>query len=191
MTVRKIGYARVSTTGQSLEIQREALTAAGCVKIYEEKASGKSTDARIELQKALEKCSEGDTLVVTKLDRLARSVGDLHKIVDKLNQEGASLQVIDQPEIDTSSKYGKLIFTVLGAVAELERDLILERTRDGRAQAKAKGVAFGPKKKLTEDQLEQAIKELTEGNLSASAVASKYGISRASLYRLKATKEGA
>lgn len=188
----KIGYARVSTLGQSFDLQLEALRAAGCEdgNIYMEKVSGKSSGNRIELQKALKACRRGDTLVVTKLDRLARSVGDLHKIVEQLNTKEASLQVIHQPEIDTSSKYGKLIFTVLGAVAELERDLILERTREGREKYKADGKPFGPKKKLGGEKLDAALAELAAGHESAAVIAAKYNISRPTLYRLKAEREG-
>lgn len=180
----KIGYARVSTTGQSLEVQLEALKLEGCDEIFQEKESGKVADMREQLQAALKFARKGDMLVVTKLDRLARSVSDLWSIVNQLEAKFVALKVIDQPLIDTSKPEGKVVITLFGYVAETERSLILERTAEGRLKAKAKGVRFGAKPKLTDEALKAAIAEYNLGKLSANDVAKKHGISRSSLYRL-------
>lgn len=182
----KVGYARVSTTGQSLEVQLEALKKAGCTRdsIYQEKLSGKSADGRPQLQAALKFIRKGDTLVVTKLDRLARSVYDLHKIAQQLKEKAADLIVLDQADIDTTTKYGKLIFTILGAVAELERDLILERTAEGRVKAKAAGVHMGRRSKLTADEVVELKKVAKKWKGTKAELGEKYGLSRASVYRL-------
>lgn len=184
----KVGYARVSTTGQSLEVQLEALAKAGCEpdSIYKEKQSGKSADGRPQLQAALKFVRKGDTLIVTKLDRLARSVYDLHKIAQHLKEKNADLVVLDQADIDTTTKYGKLIFTILGAVAELERDLILERTAEGREKAKAAGVHMGRHATLDPDELASLKKEAKKWKGTKAELGEKYGISRASVYRLVA-----
>lgn len=180
----KVGYARVSTVGQSLENQLESLAKEGCEKIFEEKASGKSSDGREQLQLALDFVRDGDVLVITKLDRLARSMIDLSLIAKTLKDKKVGLKALDQPEIDTTSAIGELLFNVLGAVAAFERALINERTAEGRAKAMSRGVKFGAKTKLSDDELTKlkAEAELFEG--SKSELASKYGISRASLYRL-------
>lgn len=180
----KVGYARVSTVGQSLEIQIESLTKEGCEKIFEEKASGKSADNREQLQSALDYVREGDVLVITKLDRLARSMGDLSIIAKKLKEKGVGLKAINQPDIDTTSSIGELLFNILGAVATFERALINERVVEGRFKAKEKGVKFGAKSKLSKEQLETLKSELKTWAGSKSELADKYGISRASLYRL-------
>jgi DNA invertase Pin-like site-specific DNA recombinase len=180
----KVGYARVSTVGQSLEIQLESLTKEGCEKIFEEKASGKSSDNREQLQLALEYVREGDVLVITKLDRLARSMGDLSIISKKLKEKGVGLKAINQPDIDTTSSIGELLFNILGAVASFERALINERTAEGRAKALKKGVKFGARAKLSEEQLEALKSELKTWEGSKSELADRFGISRASLYRL-------
>ena len=183
----KVGYARVSTVGQSLEIQLQGLDKEGCEKIFQEKASGKDADKRVQLQLALEFVRAGDVLVITKLDRLARSMGDLSIISKRLKEKGVGLKAINQPEIDTTSAIGELLFNVLGAVANFERALINERTAEGRAKAKLKGVKFGRKQKLDDEKLRLAIAEYNKRELSANDVAKKYGISRASLYRLMAS----
>lgn len=182
----KIGYARVSTTGQDYDTQLEKLSAEGCEKIFSEKQSGKSSDDRAELQKAIEFCRDGDVLVITKLDRLARSMGDLWQIVNTLESKGASFKVLDQEGMDTSNATGKLLFNILGSIAEFERDLINARTAEGRAAAKAKGVKFGRKAKLTDDQVEALRADVEAGHMSKQAIAEKYGIARNSVYRLAA-----
>lgn len=180
----KIGYARVSTTGQSLDIQLEALRLEGCEDIYQEKESGKTVDNRDQLVAALKFARKGDILIVTKLDRLARSLSDLWSIVNELGLKGVDLKVIEQPLIDTSKPEGKLILTMFGYVAETERNLILERTANGRAKAMSKGVKFGAKAKLSDSQLDTLKTEFAAWQGSKSELATKYGISRASLYRL-------
>jgi DNA invertase Pin-like site-specific DNA recombinase len=182
----KVGYARVSTTGQSLEIQLEKLQEAGCDKeyIYAEKMSGKTTDNRTALEEALRNIRRGETLVVTKLDRLARSVLDLGKIVERLQAKGADLLVLDSPDINTTTPYGKLVFNILGAVGELERSLIVERTSEGRQKARNEGVKFGRKEALSEAQVRQLREEAQTFTGSKTELGKKYGISRATVYRL-------
>ena len=180
----KVGYARVSTLGQSLEIQIDSLTKEGCDRIFTEKASGKSTDNREQLQAALGFVRVGDVFVITKLDRLARSMTDLGLISKTLKTKGVGLKALDQPEIDTTSAIGELLFNILGSVAAFERALINERTAEGRAKAKVKGVKFGAKAKLSDIELVKLKAEVELYSGSKSELAHKYGISRASLYRL-------
>ena len=179
-----IGYARVSTTGQSLEAQLDFLTKAGVTQVFSEKASGKSTDKRPELDKALTYLRKGDILIVTKLDRLARSVLDLHTIAKRLDEKGVDLRVLDQPELDTTSKTGKLLFSLLGAVGEFERALILERTQEGREIAKAKGVKFGRKPTLTPKEADSIRLKNAAWGGSKAELARSVGVSRATLYRV-------
>lgn len=183
----KIGYARVSTTGQSLESQLLALQSEGCEEIFQEKLSGKSVDTRKQLHAALLMCRKGDVLIATKVDRLARSMTDLWTIVSKLEEKKAALKILDQPLIDTTRPEGKVVVTLFSYVAETERQLILERTAQGRERAKAKGVQFGRKATLTAKQLD-ALKIEAEGwQESMSALGKKHGLSRSSVYRLLAT----
>jgi DNA invertase Pin-like site-specific DNA recombinase len=176
----RIGYARVSSSGQSLELQLEALEAAGCEKIYREKESGKSTDKRHELAGALADLRPGDELIVTRLDRLARSVPDLYSIVQKIAAAGASFACLQQSAVDTSSPTGKLMLGILGVIAEFERDLIRERQLEGIARAKARGAYRGCKSKIDPDKVRAAVKE----HGGATAAAKALGIGRASVYRL-------
>ena len=180
----KIGYARVSTTGQDYETQLTKLQAEGCEKIFHEKQSGKKAENREQLQTALEFLREGDVLVITKLDRLARSMGDLWQIVRKLDSKGVGFKVLDQAGMDTTTPTGKLMFNILGSIAEFERDLINARTDEGRKAAKAKGVKFGRKEKLTDDQMAALRADVKAGFLSMQAIGDKYGIARNSVYRL-------
>ncbi|MEH6357451.1 MAG: recombinase family protein [Pseudomonadales bacterium] len=178
-----IGYARVSTTDQKLETQIDQLEVYGCERIFSEKLSGKSADARQELLTALSFVRAGDVLVVTKLDRLARSAVDLGRIVEQLEAQNVDLVVLNQ-NIDTSTSTGKLMFTMIGAFAEFERDLIRERCAEGIVKAKEKGVQFGRRPKLSEDKIRQLRDDYQSGELSRAELARKYGISRATLYRL-------
>lgn len=180
----KVGYARVSTLGQSLDNQVDSLVREGCEKIFEEKASGRSSDNREQLMAALDFVRAGDVLVITKLDRLARSMIDLSAISQKLKDKSVGLKALDQPEIDTTSAIGELLFNVLGAVASFERSLINERTAEGRLKAMAKGVRFGAKVKLSDVELDQLKIEYLKWTGSKEELAKKYNISRASLYRL-------
>ena len=189
----KIGYARVSSTGQDYQTQYDKLIAAGCDRVLCEKQSGKSADDRAELQKALEFLElggEGCALVVTKLDRLARSMNDLTTITSKLQKNGVGFIVLDQ-QIDTTTSSGRLLFNILGSLAEFERDLINARCDEGRKAAKAKGVQFGRKAKLTDEQLDALRADVKAGNMSMQAIADKYGVARNSVYRLAGSKDAA
>lgn len=135
----KIGYARVSTADQSLDVQLAELAKAGCERIFEEKVSGASTDGREQLEAALLTLRKGDVLTVTRLDRLARSVPDLYQILKRIDEAGAGLDCIQQSGVSTATPTGKLILAMLGAVAEFERDLIKERQREGIERRKAGG----------------------------------------------------
>lgn len=183
----RIGYARVSTNGQSLELQREALTKSGCEELFEEKLSGKQAGNRPQLQAAMKFIRKGDILVVTKLDRLARSMTDLWALITKLEEKSAHLEVLQQPEINTTKREGKLIVSLLGYVAETERQLILERTAEGRARAKAAGKHMGRRPSLSDKQLSGLKKDAAKWEGSMAELGKKYGISRASVYRLLAT----
>tara|TARA_Y100000296_G_scaffold26795_1_gene31475 strand:- start:8835 stop:9386 length:552 start_codon:yes stop_codon:yes gene_type:complete len=174
-----VGYARVSSVGQSLEVQRTKLS--HCDKIFEEKRSG-TTANRPALQECLNYLREGDTLVITKLDRLARSTLHLTQISEQLKQDGIELVVTDQA-IDTSTPTGKLLFTMLGAIAEFENEIRKERQLDGIKSAKERGVKFGAKSKLTPEQVEEMRLKRTSGVLIRDLM-SEYGISKASVYRL-------
>ena len=180
----KIGYARVSTTGQSLELQKEALVRSDCERIFEETKSGKNRQDRPVLEEMLRYLRDGDVLVITRLDRLARSVHDLTTITNQLQSESVDFVVLEQ-DIDTTTPTGRLLFTMLGAIGEFERDLINQRTQEGIRLAREKGVKFGPKTKLDDEQLEQLRAEFkaTKTN-SRQELADKWGISRSSLYRL-------
>jgi DNA invertase Pin-like site-specific DNA recombinase len=177
-----IGYARVSTVGQDLEGQIEQLKAYGCEKIYKEKESGAKSD-RQELAKALDYLREGDKLVVCKLDRLARSTFDLHKIAKDLESRGIGLVFIKE-QIDFSTPAGKLMFTMLGAIAEFERDLINDRTAEGRARAKAQGKHLGRKGK-DEKAVQRAIKLFNDrenNGLSVNDIVEMTGVPRSTIY---------
>lgn len=178
-----IGYARVSSVGQSLQVQIDCLNAHGCEKIYREKKSGTTTN-RPELKNCMGYVREGDVLVITKLDRLARSTLDLHKLVDKLTTKGVGFKVLDQ-SIDTTTKEGRLMFSMLAAVAEFETALRKERQLDGIARAKREGVQFGRKPTLTPAQVAEMRSKRADGVL-IKGLMSEYGLSKASVYRLLA-----
>ena len=173
----RYGYARVSTSEQDLTIQRESLLKAGCEVIREEKQSGTSLDKRTQLQTLLEFVRAGDTLVVTRIDRLARSMRDLQNIVHFLKERGVSLLATEQ-SIDTSTSGGKAFLDMLGVFAEFENNLRRERQLDGIKKAKAKGVYKG--RVATVDV--QQVRDLREQGLGASAIARHLQIGRASVY---------
>ena len=177
-----VGYARVSSVGQSLDLQIEALTKAGCEKIFMEKMSGRSTKDRVELANALDFVREGDTLMVTRLDRLARSVGDLHNIIEQLTAKGAEFQCLQQSDIVVSTSTGKLMLSILGAVAAFENDLRRERQMEGIAKAKSEGRYKGRPAKIDPDD----VRKLHQNGLGASAIAKELKIGRASVYRVLA-----
>src|SRR6516225_3771302 len=151
-----IGYARVSTDGQTLDAQQSVLRNAGAEKVFAEKISGAVTDRKA-LGKAIAALGSGDILLVTRLDRLARSTRDLLNVLASISEKGAGLRSPADPMIDTTSPHGKLIIAVLGALAEFERSMILARTADGRKRAQARGVRFGRKPKLSPFQIAEAL----------------------------------
>jgi len=179
-----IGYARVSTNGQDLADQLAALETAGCVKVYREKLSGARSD-RPQLAKALAALDEGDVLLVTRLDRLARSTRDLLNIVHAIGERGAAFKSLADAWADTTTPHGKLMLTVLGGLAEFERSLISARTAAGRARAKANGVRFGRRPKLNAPQRAHALKLLDAGE-PQSAVARVLGVDQSTISRLAA-----
>jgi DNA invertase Pin-like site-specific DNA recombinase len=178
----KIGYARVSTTDQDTAIQVAALRAAGCDVVREEKASGATTAGRTELATVLDFLRAGDVLVVTRIDRLARSIGDLQTIVRTIRDKGAALQATEQ-QVDTSTAAGKAFLDMLGVFAEFETNLRRERQLEGIAKAKAEGVYKGRKPSIDP----AAVRRLrVEEKLGPTAIAQRLGIGRASVYRVLA-----
>jgi DNA invertase Pin-like site-specific DNA recombinase len=173
-----IGYARVSTIDQDLEIQQAALKAAGCEVIRSEKRSGTTTDGRAELHTVLEFLRPGDVLMVTRIDRLARSLGDLQDIVRTIKAKGAALKATEQP-IDTSTAAGKCFFDMLGTFAEFETALRKERQLEGIAKAKVAGVYRGRKPSVDAAR----VRQLKAEGLGPSKIAEELGIGRASVYR--------
>jgi DNA invertase Pin-like site-specific DNA recombinase len=174
----KIGYARVSSLGQSLELQLDKLK--DCEKIFQEKASGTSSK-RPRLEACLEYVREGDVLVVTRLDRLARSTLHLCQIAEELKRKGVHLQVIDQ-NIDSSDATGRLLFHMLGAIAQFETELRAERQMDGILKAKAQGVQFGAQAKLSSEEIAELKLRREQGALIKELMAD-YAISKATVYR--------
>jgi DNA invertase Pin-like site-specific DNA recombinase len=173
-----IGYARVSTTDQNLELQENALRAAGCEIIRSEKRSGTTTTGRDELRTVLDFLRRGDVLMVTRIDRLARSIGDLQDIVRAVKARGASLKATEQP-IDTSTAAGKCFLDMLGVFAEFETNLRRERQLEGIADAKARGVYKGRKPSIDPAK----IRKMKDDGMGPSAIAKTLKIGRASVYR--------
>ena len=178
---QRIGYARVSTDDQHLDLQRDALKQAGCGVIYEEKASGKNT-SRPELDQCSKALRSGDTLVIWRLDRLGRSLPDLVKIVAELENRGVHFESLTE-KIETGNAAGKLQFHVFAALAEFERALIRERTQAGLAAARARGRAGGRKPKLDEKQVREIKALLRDPDIRVAEVARQYGVSRTTLYK--------
>ena len=177
-----IGYARVSTDGQTLDAQHSALVNAGAEKVYSEKISGAVTD-RPALAKAISALGSGDTLLVCKLDRLARSTRDLLNTLDAISKAGATFRSLGDAWADTTSAHGRLMLTVLGGLAEFERHLILARTSEGRARAQARGVRFGRKLKLTVHQQQEVLARRAAGEASVD-IARSYAVSHSTISRL-------
>jgi DNA invertase Pin-like site-specific DNA recombinase len=177
----KIGYARVSTEDQNPDLQLAALKAAGCEKIFTDKATGANIN-RPELAKCLKSLNAGDTLAVWKLDRLGRSLHDLIGLLDNLKAKGASFQSLTEA-IDTATPTGRAMWQMVGILAELERSLIQERTKAGRAAAIARGVKMGRKPKLTKQQVAHASKLIEQGE-PHNKVAESLNVSRRTLYRM-------
>lgn len=182
----KIGYVRVSTNvqvdGYSLDEQKEKLLAVGCEKIFEDVMSGSKKD-RPALNSMLEAVRSGDVVVVAKLDRLGRSLSDLIWLMDEFNDRGVGFVSLNDA-IDTNSVSGRLMFNVLGAIAEFERELIIERTQAGIARARANGVKFGAPVKVDEKMVKKAVKLRDNNDLSSAEKAAVLGVARSTYYRL-------
>ena len=180
-----LGYARVSTEDQHLARQRTALKSAGCQRIYEEKISG-AKRSRPELDRMLDQLRAGDVVVVSRLDRLARSTRHLLEIAEQLKAVDAGLRSLDEPWADTTSPSGRMVLTVFAGIAEFERALIQERTHSGRVAAQARGVRFGRPTKLSVDQILLAQRLIGEGR-PVCEVATLLNVHRTTLYRALAT----
>jgi DNA invertase Pin-like site-specific DNA recombinase len=179
-----LGYARVSTADQQLTGQLAALKAAGATTIYREKISGVRAD-RPQLAKLMAALGDGDVVVVTKLDRLGRSTRELLDLIDRIGKAGASFRSLGDPLWDTGSSQGRLLSTMLAAIAEFERELIRERTGEGRKRAMAAGVKFGRKRKLSDYQRAEAVKRRAAGETLAS-IAKSYAVDLSMISRLEA-----
>jgi DNA invertase Pin-like site-specific DNA recombinase/predicted nucleotidyltransferase len=177
------GYARVSTDGQTLDAQLEALKAAGCDKVFREKVSGANAD-RAELTRLLATIDQGDTMIVSRLDRLARSTRDLLNILDTLAQRGATFRSLGDGWADTTTPHGRLMLTVLGGLAEFERELIRLRTGEGRTRAKARGVHMGRPPKLTAHQRREALQALANGEATQADLVRRFNVSQSTISRL-------
>jgi DNA invertase Pin-like site-specific DNA recombinase len=176
------GYARVSSDGQSLEAQVTALKAAGCTKIFSEKVSGVVTDRKA-LARAIAALGKGDTLIVTRLDRLARSTRDLLNTLDAIAKKGAGFKSLADVWADTTTPHGRLMLTVLGGLAEFERELIRARTAEGRKRAQANGKHMGRPSKLTRHQRREALARRERGD-TLTDIAATYGVSHTTIMRL-------
>jgi len=178
------GYARVSTDGQSVEAQVRQLTKAGCTKLFREVASGVKTD-RLQLRRALAALGAGDVLMVTRLDRLARSTRDLLNALAAIADRKAGFRSLGDAWADTTTAHGRLMLTVLGGLAEFERELIRARTGEGRARAVARGVKMGRPPKLTAHQRREAINRRDKGE-PMREIARSYNVSHSTISRLQA-----
>jgi len=179
------GYARVSTDGQSIDAQVKALLDAGAERVFRETASGAKTD-RAQLRRVFDSLGQGDTLLVTRLDRLARSTRDLLNILDSIAKSGAGFRSLVDAWADTTMPHGRLMLTVLDGLAEFERDLIRARTGEGRTRAKARGVHMGRPPKLTRYQREEALAALAEGVATQADLARRFNVSPSTISRLPA-----
>jgi len=177
-----VGYGRVSSLSQSLDAQVTALTAAGCTKVFAEKISGVRSD-RAQLAKAIDALAEGDVLVVTRLDRLARSTRDLLNVLAAVVERGAGFKSLSDTWADTTTPHGRLMLAVLGGLAEFERELIKARTGEGRARAKARGVRFGRRPKLTPHQRQEALR-LREAGEALIDIGRLFNVSHSTISRL-------
>jgi DNA invertase Pin-like site-specific DNA recombinase len=177
------GYARVSTKDQALETQLAALENASCEKIYAEKVSGARSD-RVELGRLLKVLGNGDVLIVTRLDRLARSTRDLLNILDTIAKAGAGFKSLADAWADTTTPHGRLMLTILGGLAEFERELIRARTTEGRRRAKERGVHMGRPWKLTPHQQQEALKRRKNGETLVD-IARSYNVSHPTISRLQ------
>jgi DNA invertase Pin-like site-specific DNA recombinase len=174
-----IGYARVSSVGQSLDLQDEQLKAAGCEKVFSEKFTGTTTTGRDQLSAAIDYAREGDVLVVTRMDRLARSLGDLKNIVDHLNAKSVGFRALQQGAIDTTRSDGRLMLNILASFAEFETDIRKERQLEGIAKAKAAKVYKGRKPSVPVAE----VRRLASEGVGPTEIGKRLGIGRASVYR--------
>lgn len=182
-----IGYARVSTWEQNTELQHDALSEAGCIRIFEETASGTRTD-RLQLAAALDFARPGDTMVVWRLDRLGRSLKHLMETVTLLEERGIGFRSLHE-SIDTTTSTGRLVFHIFGALAEFERDLIVDRTKAGLAAARERGSKPGRRPSLSGDQIAVVRRMAAEGRHTTTAIAEVVGVSRATIYRCLTTAD--
>jgi DNA invertase Pin-like site-specific DNA recombinase len=182
LKTRHLGYARVSTYGQTLDAQLAQLRQQGCTRIYREKASGAQSDRR-ELLRLLKSVAPGDLVTVTRIDRLAQSTFDLFAIVKQIVDAGAQFRSLAEPWADTSTSTGRLMIAVLGGLADVERDLIRTRTAEGRSRAKARGQHMGRPPKLTPQQQAEARRRRAEG-ATLQELAKSYNVARATISRL-------
>ena len=181
------GYARVSTDRQSLESQLDHLKSAGCERLFSETASGAKTERR-ELRKCIAKLAFGDILVVTRLDRLARSTRDLLNVLAEVSERRAAFRSISDAWADTTTPHGRLMLTILGGLAEFERDLIRSRTGEGRVRAKARGIKFGRKPILSPDQQAYVARLRGDGE-SVRHIARIMGVSKATIGRIRGVND--
>src|SRR6202167_2359884 len=179
------GYARVSTDGQSVDAQVRQLTKAGCKKVFREVASGAKTE-RAQLRRLLDHLAAGDVVMVTRLDRLARSTRDLLNILATITSKKAGFRSLGDTWADTTTAHGRLMLIVLGGLAEFERDLIRTRTSEGRARAVANGVRLGRKPTLTPHQRREALKRVNAEKETLGDIARSYNVSRWTISRLSA-----
>ncbi|NLI25940.1 MAG: recombinase family protein [Acetobacter sp.] len=179
---RKIGYARVSTIGQTLDVQIRTLKEFGCEKIFREKASGADAE-RVQLKRLIRSLAEGDMVVVTRIDRLARSTFDLFAIVRDITQRGAQFYSRAEPWADTTTSTGRLMLAVLGGLADVERDLIRTRTAEGRARAVELGVRMGRPPRITDAQRDEIVQRRRSGE-ALKAIAVVFGISVGTVSRV-------
>jgi DNA invertase Pin-like site-specific DNA recombinase len=185
MDMATVGYARVSSTQQDHTSQQEKLKAAGATKIFNEKRSG-IDGQRPELQRCIDYVREGDTLLVTKIDRLARSTTDLYRIVSELTEKGVAFRVLDDASVDTTTRTGKLVLGLLAIIAEFENDIRRERQMEGVARAKAEGRTGGRPTKIT-DQVRREILKHDAAGLSRRAIAAEIGVSKSLVQKVLAT----
>lgn len=180
---RFIGYARVSTTGQDLEYQLQRLHEAGCSLVFHEKRSGKNISGREELRRMLASLQQGDVVLATATDRVARDPLDLLNVMDAVKAAGAGMRLLDEPFIDTTSEMSDLIMFIVGWAARWHRKRILENTAHGRELARSKGVRFGRKPKLTQEQCAD-IQRLRQAGATGNALASRYHVSLSTICRV-------
>jgi DNA invertase Pin-like site-specific DNA recombinase len=177
-----MGYARVSTEDQDLTNQRAELQLAGCTRIFAEKITGTRRD-RPELARMLDHLRAGDVVTVTRLDRLARTTRDLLNVAEQIKDVGAGLRSLAEPWADTTSAAGQMVLTVFAGIAQFERSLIIDRTRTGRVAAKARGVKFGPRPTLTQEQIQHARDLIDRQGRTVKDAAALLRVHRSTLYR--------